>query len=77
MLMAIAGAGIYLLQRLAVSSKLSPSLMDDSVLASEISIALYLLPAMIGGIGVNLISQVLLDHLHEAEKQFDEQHPCA
>jgi hypothetical protein len=32
------------------------------------------LPAVFGGIGVNLISHVLLRHLAEAEERFDREH---
>ena len=56
-------------------AKLTPSLADDAVFVSELSLALYLLPAMVGGIGVNVISQVLIRHLVEAEKQFEKEHP--
>ena len=33
--------------------------------------ALYLLPAMIGGIGVYMTSHVLIQHLFDAERRFD------
>ncbi len=76
-LVVIAGVDVYLLQSLAVSAKLSPSVADDAVFLSEISLALYLLPAMFGGIGINLVSHVLVNHLAEAEKRFREKHPDA
>ena len=44
---------------------------------SEVSLALYLLPAMFGGIGINVISHVLIDHLLDAEKRFRDSHPDA
>ena len=69
-LVAISGFDVYLLQSLAAMSRLSPSLLDDAVFASEISIALYALPICFGGIGVNVISHVLISHLIDAEKQF-------
>ena len=69
-LVAIAGFDVYLLQTLATQAKLTPSLVDDAIFASEISIALYLLPAMFGGIGINVISHVLVSHLIEAETRF-------
>ena len=53
----------------------TPSLTDDAVFISELSIALYVLPVVFGGIGVNLISHVRLRHLSEAEKRFDREHP--
>jgi hypothetical protein len=74
-LVAIAGLDIYFLQSLAVASKLTPSLADDAVFLSEISMAFYLLPAMFGGIGVNMISHVLVSHLADAERRFNEEHP--
>lgn len=73
-LVLLAGVDVYLLQSLSAMAKLTPSLVDDSVFVSELSIALYLLPAMFGGIGVNIVSHVLLRHLIEAERQFDKEH---
>lgn len=74
-LVLIAGVDVYLLQSMAALARHTPSLADDSVFASELSIALYVLPAVFGGIGVNLISHVLLHHLAEAEKRFEREHP--
>lgn len=74
-LVAIAGLDIYLLQSMTALAKRTPSLMDDAVFVSEVSLALYLLPALHGGIGVNVISHILLTHLSEAEKKFIEEHP--
>ena len=76
-LVVIAGLDVYLLQSLAASAKLTPSLADDAVFLSELSVALYLLPAMFGGIGINAISHILVKHLVEAEKRFEEEHPDA
>jgi hypothetical protein len=70
MLVVIAAVDIYLLQRLATLAKLTPSLADDAIFVSEISLALYLIPVMFGGIGINAISHVLINHLNEAEKRF-------
>lgn len=74
-LVLISGVDVYLLQSLAAVAKSTPSLADDAVFISELSIALYILPVLFGGIGVNLISHVLLRHLTEAEKRFDREHP--
>src|SRR3990167_3657586 len=74
-LVLIAGVDVYLLQSLASLAKTTPSLADDAVFISELSIALYVLPVVFGGIGVNLISHVLLRHLSEAESGFDREHP--
>ena len=70
-LVAIAGVDVYLLQRLAALARHSPSLSDDALFLSELSLALYLLPALFGGIGINLVSHVLLKHLGAAEKRFE------
>lgn len=76
-LVLIAGVDVYLLQSLAALARHTPSLADDAVFLSELSIALYVLPVVFGGIGVNLISHVLLHHLTEAEKRFEREHPGA
>jgi len=70
-LVAISCASIFLLRRLAGLAHQSPSLLDDQVFASELSIALYLLPILFAGIGINLISHVLVSHLSDAERQFE------
>jgi hypothetical protein len=74
LLIAIAGISIYLLQRLNVIAKTSPSLLDDRIFASEVSIALYLLPLLFAGIGINLISDTLIRHLDDAERKYDQEH---
>ncbi len=76
-LVLIAGIDVYLLQNLAALARHTPSLADDAVFLSELSIALYVLPVVFGGIGVNLVSHVLLHHLTEAEKRFEREHPGA
>jgi len=76
-LVIIAGGDIYLLQSLAALAKITASLADDTVFLSERSLALYLLPAMYGGIGINVVSHILLRHLAEAEREFLEEHPDA
>lgn len=73
-LVLIAGVDVYLLQSLASLARHTPSLADDAMFLSELSIALYVLPVVFGGIGVNLISHVLLRHLSEAEARFDKEH---
>lgn len=74
-LVLVAGVDVYLLQSLAVLAKATQSLADDGVFLSEVSIALYVLPLMLGGIGVNLISHVLVRHLEAAEKRFERRNP--
>ncbi len=73
-LIVLAGVDVYLLQSLASSAKTTASVVDDALFLSEVSLALYLLPALIGGVGVNMISHVLINHLTEAEKRFDREH---
>jgi hypothetical protein len=76
-LVVISGVNVVLLQRLASMAKLSTSLLDDRVFASEMSFALYLLPALFAGIGINIMSHILISHLGKAEKQFDRMHADA
>ncbi len=71
LLIALSAIDVILLQQLAGQSKATPSLMDDSIFATELSVTLYLLPAVFAGIGVNLISHVLTRHLDEAEQRFE------
>jgi hypothetical protein len=73
-LVAIAGLDIYFLQSLAAAAKLTTSHVDDAIIGSEVAVALYLLPAMFGGLGVNVISHILVSHLVEAERRFIEEH---
>ena len=70
-LVLIAGIDMYLLQSLVAMAKSSPSLADDAVFLSELTLGLYLLPALFAGIGINVISHVLIRHLDEAERQFE------
>ena len=70
-LVVIAGANVYLLQRLNIMAKASVSLIDNQVFVSELSIALYLLPAVFAGIGVNMVSHILVSHLNDAERRYD------
>ena len=74
-LVALAGVDVYLLRSLEVLARLSPSLADDAIFASEVSVALYVFPILLGGVGVNVISHVLIRHLLKAETQFDRDHP--
>lgn len=72
-LIGLAGVDIVLLQSLASSAKASLSPLDDAIFASEISLGLYLLPAVCAGIGINVVSHVLINHLVEAEQRFDQE----
>lgn len=71
LLLVISGVSIVLLQRLDGVAKYSLSHVDDHVFSSEISLALYLLPALFSGIGINIISHLLVSHLENSEKAFD------
>ena len=64
-LVAIAGVDIYLLQSLSAMAKHTLSVADDAVFLSEITVGLYVLPALFGGVGVNVLSHVLIRHLDE------------
>ncbi len=73
-LVAIAAVNVYFLQRLASTTSATPSLAGDFLLVSEVRVALYLLPAMFAGLGINVISHVLTTHLNAAERRFRERH---
>ncbi|MEJ8846008.1 hypothetical protein [Variovorax rhizosphaerae] len=73
-LVAIAGLDIYFLRHMAALAATTASLADDALFLSELSFALYLFPLMFGGIGVNLISHVLISHLIAAERRFEKEH---
>ncbi len=74
-LVLVAGVDLYLLQSLAGLARATLSVAEDAVFLSELSIALYVLALMLGGIGVNLIPHVQLRHLNAAEKRFERRHP--
>ena len=71
---AIAGVDVYLLQWLSHLAAKTASVLDDEVFLSEVGVALYVLPLLFGGIGVNLVSHVLVRHLTKAERRFDTEH---
>lgn len=73
-LICIAGGSVALLQSLVESARLSPSLLDDGPFRSELAMALYLLPALFAGIGINMISHLLISHLAIAEARYDRDH---
>ncbi len=75
LLILLSGVDVYLLQSLARHAKSTLSAFDDRLFSSELSMALYLIPIVFGGIGVNLVSHVLVGHLNEAERRFDSEHP--
>ncbi len=63
MLVTFTGLDVIFLRRLSDKAKATATLMDDRIFSSEISIALYIIPMILAGIGVNLISYVLCEHL--------------
>jgi hypothetical protein len=65
----IAGFDFYLLQALARMARATPSLTDDRIFDSEITVGLYVLPAL-PGVGINVTSHVLIQHLTDAQKRF-------
>ena len=73
-LIIIAGLDVFFLRLLAEIVKNSPSPIDDRFFNSELSVALYLFPALYAGTGINLISHILNNHLTKAEKNFDKGH---
>jgi hypothetical protein len=76
-LILLAGIDVVLLQSLAKSAESSLSLLDNRLFASELSAGLYLLPAVFAGIGVNILSHILITHLVEAEQKYEQVHPAA
>ena len=70
-LIGLSGVDFVLLQFIAEKAKGTLSLVDDKLFLTEMSVALYLLPVVFAGIGVNMASHVLLEHLKEAEERFD------
>jgi len=74
LLIVLAGLDVYLLQSLSHLAAKTASVVDDAVFLSEVGLALYVLPVLFGGIGVNLVSHVLVRHLTQAERRFDAEH---
>jgi hypothetical protein len=70
-LIGLAGIDAVLLQHLANEAAHTSTILDDRLFASELSVALYLLPLVSAGIGVNIVSHLLIMHLAEAERNFD------
>jgi hypothetical protein len=62
-LIVLGGIVAVLLQMLATRVKATPEIGDDMIFASEFSIALYILPLLLAGIGMNLLTRVLNDHV--------------
>jgi hypothetical protein len=75
LLIVFSGVDFILLRRLAAVVQKTPSVLDDQLFGSVLSVALYLLPVVFAGIGTNVVSHVLIQHLTEAEKKFDQDCP--
>jgi hypothetical protein len=56
---------------LSEEAKHTASLWDDRLFSSSVSVALYVLPVAFAGVGVNIISHVLLRQLTRAEGRHD------
>jgi len=67
-LLLLSAADVLLLQHLAQIARSTPSVFDDKVFASEFSLTLYLLPLLSAGIGINLASNVLTEHLQRVSR---------
>ena len=77
LLVGLAALDIFLLHALSVSARKTVSLADDLVFASELRIALYLLPAAFGTLGINMVSHVLMHFLKQKELRFEAHHASA
>jgi hypothetical protein len=70
-LVGLSGVDAILLKRLNTIAGRTSSLHDDRVFASEFSLALYLIPLITAGMGINLLSHLLHEHLIIAELEDD------
>jgi hypothetical protein len=70
-LILLSALDLFLLRHLATAARTTPSVFDDALFASEFSLALYLLPLLSAGIGVNIMSDVLLNHLRRVSRGAD------
>lgn len=71
-LIAVAGADAVLLHHIAYAAQHTLATWDDKLFTSELSVAVYLLPLVSAGIGINIISHLIITHLAEAERAFDQ-----
>ncbi|WP_422085901.1 hypothetical protein [Variovorax sp.] len=71
LLILLAGVDIFLLRALATLAQATPSLADDLVFSSALSIALYIFPAAFGTFGLNMVSHVLMHYLKQKELRFE------
>ncbi len=71
-LVMIAGVDVYLLHSFSAEIKRTAS-ADAALLVDEISFALYVLPALFAGVGINVVSHILVSHLVDAEERFKQE----
>jgi hypothetical protein len=71
LLILLAGVDIFVLRALSLEAQATPSLADDIVFSSELSIALYIIPAAFGTFGLNMVSHVLMHYLKQKEARFE------
>ena len=70
-LLVIAGTDVALLHGLNGRIQEGPLLLYGHLFSEQLATALYVLPAVLAGLGINLMSHVLIHHLNEAEQRFD------
>ena len=73
-LVLISAVDVYLLQTLATHARLTASTVDNALFDSELSVALYAFPLFFGGLGMNVVSHLVIDHLLRAERRYDREH---
>ena len=62
-LMGVSGLDAVLIKAIAVLARQTSSLADDKVFLGEYSLALYLLPLISAGVGMNLLTYTITRHL--------------
>ncbi|MCI0475722.1 MAG: hypothetical protein L0Y55_05705 [Anaerolineales bacterium] len=70
LLILLAGVDVLLLQQLENVARTTSSLMDDSIFLSGYSLALYILPLVLGTLGSDLLAHVIKAYIiieHEKE----------
>ena len=73
LLVVVAGIDVVLLESLEEMAKTTGSPLHNKIFSGQLSLALYLFPALFAGLGVNLLTHVLVGHLNEAESEFDKE----
>ena len=73
-LVLLSAIDLVLLRYISVLARASTSLLDDQLFLSELTVALHLLPLLSAGIGINMVSQILPEHLRQAERNYDDLH---